>query len=313
MAAKSGLSTSAAGPVVAFDDLTKRFGSKLAVDRLSFEALPGRVTGLLGGNGSGKTTALRALLGFVRPSAGRATFDGRRYDELVDPTRKVGAVVDQSTFHPARSGSAHLRVMALAAGVAATRVADVLDEVGLPDAGMQRVSRYSLGMRQRLGLAAALLGEPSALILDEPANGLDPQGIRWLRDLLRRAASEGATVLVSSHVLSEVAEVADDVVVVDSGRLVESGPLSGLLAKLGAGLQVRSPQVDRLADLMRERGFRVRRENGDILVIGQVVPDVVMAVAGQHAVPIVEMTPRPRTLEDLFFELTSTEGREPRG
>ena len=216
---------------IAVDRLTKRYGASTAVDDLSFTVPAGSVTGFIGPNGAGKTTTLRALLGLTRPTAGRATFDSVPYAALADPARTVGAVLEHDPFHPGRSGRDHLRVLAAAAGVAPARVDEVLGLVGLADAARRRVGGYSLGMRRRLALAAALLGDPPVLLLDEPANGLDPWGIRWLRDLLRDRARRGATVLVSSHVLAEVALIADRVVVVDCGRLVASGPVGALTAR----------------------------------------------------------------------------------
>jgi ABC-2 type transport system ATP-binding protein len=212
------------------DRLTKRYGATTAVDDLSFAVPAGSVTGFLGPNGAGKSTTLRVLLGLTRPTAGRATFDGVPYGELADPARTVGAMLEHDPFHPGRSGRDHLRVLATATGIAPGRVDEVLDLAGLAEAAGRRAGGYSLGMRRRLGLAAALLGDPSVLLLDEPANGLDPQGIRWLRDLLRDRAGRGATVLISSHVLSEVALIAERVVVVHHGRLVTSGPVGELTA-----------------------------------------------------------------------------------
>jgi ABC-2 type transport system ATP-binding protein len=205
--------------------LTKSFGSTLAVDDLAFQLQPGSITGFLGPNGSGKTTTLRMMVGLVRPTSGEARFGGLRFQELPDPRRRVGAMLDANGFHPGRSGRAHLTIVALSAGAGPKRVEAVLDEVGLSDAADRRVGAYSLGMRQRLGLATALIGDPEVLLLDEPANGLDPAGIAWLRDLLRKRASDGRAVLISSHVLSEVAQVATDVIVVNSGRLAFAGPM----------------------------------------------------------------------------------------
>ena len=207
----------------------------LAVDRLDFEVDPGTVTGFLGPNGAGKTTTLRMLLGLVAPTSGTATIDGRPYRELADPLRRVGAVLEAGGFHPGRSARDHLRVQATAAGLPRTRVDQVLEQTGLAGAGSRRVGGFSLGMRQRLGLAAALLGDPEVLVLDEPANGLDPEGVRWLRGLVRGLAAEGRTVLVSSHLLAEVAQTADQVVIIDKGRLVTQAPMAELTA--GANLE----------------------------------------------------------------------------
>jgi len=219
--------------VIEVRGLTKRFGPVLAVDRLSFTVEPGAVVGFLGRNGAGKTTTLRMLLGLVRPDAGTATINGRAYRDLPEPLHQVGAVLEASSFQPGRTARSHLRVQALAARVDPSRIDEVLDLVELRGAAGRRVGGFSLGMRQRLGLATALLTEPELLILDEPADGLDPDGVHWLRDLLRGLAADGATVLVSSHILAEVAQTADSIVILDHGRLVAQSPLADLTA--GAG------------------------------------------------------------------------------
>jgi ABC-2 type transport system ATP-binding protein len=224
-------------PAIEVARLTNRFGPTVAVQDLSFTVSYGRITGFLGPNGAGKTTTLRALLGLTRPDAGTAVIAGRRYAELADPFGTVGALLDAGAFHPGRTGRDHLRVLARAAGVPARRADQLLATVGLAQAARQRAGGYSLGMRQRLGLAAALLGDPRVLVLDEPANGLDPQGIRWLRDLLRSLAAEGRSVLISSHVLAEVAQTVDDVVVISGGRSVAQAPLRELLAWRGSSLE----------------------------------------------------------------------------
>jgi len=213
---------------IVVDGLTKQFRLVRAVDDLSFTVRPGRVTGFLGPNGAGKTTTLRMILGLVRPTAGTATIGGRRYADLAEPVRTVGAVLEASSFHRGRTGRNHLRVMCDAAGIPVSRADEVLEQVGLTAAARRKVRGYSLGMKQRLGIAAALLGDPQALILDEPANGLDPEGIAWLRGFLRYLAGEGRTVLLSSHVLAEVQQTVDDVVIVARGRLVLACPLTEL-------------------------------------------------------------------------------------
>ena len=222
------------------DHLTKRYGPITAVDRLSFEVGPGRVTGFLGPNGAGKTTTLRMLLGLTAPTSGTATINGARYRDLPTPVRTAGAALDNDCFHPGRSAAEHLRILATAAGISRRRVATVLDIAGLTEAGHRRVGTYSLGMRQRLTLATTLLGDPGVLILDEPLNGLDPDGIRWMRDLLRQLAGEGRTVLVSSHLLAEAAQTVDDVVVISHGRLAAEGPVTEL---------IQARQTDNLEDL----------------------------------------------------------------
>src|SRR5215472_8141621 len=220
--------------------LTKHYRSVAAVNGLTFEVGPGRVTGFLGPNGAGKTTTLRMLLGLTRPDSGTATIDGVRYRDLRQPVRRVGAALDNDSFQPGRSAIEHLRVTATAAGISSKRPAEVLDMVGLADAARRRVGTFSLGMRQRLTLATTMLGDPGVLILDEPLNGLDPDGIRWMRDLLRKLAAEGRTVLVSSHLLAEAAQTVDDVVVIANGRLAAEGPVAELTA---------STHTDNLEDL----------------------------------------------------------------
>jgi ABC-2 type transport system ATP-binding protein len=216
--------------VIEVRGLTKRFGPVLAVDQLSFTVERGTVVGLPLPNGAGKTTTLRMLLGLVRPDAGTAAINGRSYADLAEPLHEVGAVLEASSFHPGRTARNHLRVQALAGQADPSRIDDVLDLVGLSDAAGRRVGKFSLGMRQRLGLATALLTDPELLILDEPANGLDPEGVRWLRDMLRGLAAEGTTVLVSSHILAEVAQTVDSVVILDRGRLVAQSTLAELTA-----------------------------------------------------------------------------------
>jgi ABC-2 type transport system ATP-binding protein len=215
-------------PVVSAHALTKRYGDVVAVEDLTFSLQAGTVTGFLGPNGAGKTTTLRVLLGLARPTAGEALVFGRRYGELESPSRRIGAVLESNDFHPGRSGRNHLRALALAAEIARSRVEEVLELVELESVAARRVKTYSLGMRQRLGLAAALLGDPELLLLDEPANGLDPAGVHWLRGFLRRFAEQDRTVLVSSHVLAEVAQTVDQVVIINRGRLLTSGPLADL-------------------------------------------------------------------------------------
>jgi ABC-2 type transport system ATP-binding protein len=214
--------------VIEIDGLEKRFGAVTAVHELSFDVQSGSVTGFLGPNGAGKTTTLRILLGLVRPDAGTARIGGKRYAELDEPLRQVGAVLEASGYYPGRTARNHLRIQALAANAQPSRVDEVLDLVGLLDVADRRVGKFSLGQRQRLGLATALLGDPEVLILDEPANGLDPEGVRWLRDLLRGFAADGGTVLVSSHLLAEVAQTVDRVVILDRGRLIAAASLAEL-------------------------------------------------------------------------------------
>ena len=247
--------------------LTKRFGTVTAVDDVSFAVEPGLVTGFLGPNGAGKTTTLRMILGLARPSGGTATVAGRPYGRLEHPSRAVGAVLERSSFHPGRRARDHLRAVARAARLPESRADETLELVALQDAAKRRAGEYSLGMRQRLALATALLGDPQILILDEPANGLDPQGIRWLRDFLRWYASQGRTVLVSSHVLAEMSQTADAVVVIARGKVVAQGPLAELTGSDGGAVEVRSPGSERLAAALRARGFGVKAGAGQMLVV----------------------------------------------
>ena len=287
--------------------LTKRFGPVLAVDQLSFTADEGRVVGFLGPNGAGKTTTLRMLLGLVNPTAGNATVHGKAYGQLDDPVHTVGAVLDGGMLHPGRSGRNHLKALAKAAGIADARVEELLELVALKDAGNRRAGGYSLGMRQRLGLAAALLGDPRVLVLDEPANGLDPQGIRWLRDFLRTLAAEGRAVLVSSHVLAEVSQTADDVVVIARGRSVAQATLQEIMARSGSSMRVRGPDVARLEELLTGQGAKVTGDRQEILVHERSGEDIGRVVA-EHQLVISELSPAGASLEEIFFELTDAQG-----
>jgi ABC-2 type transport system ATP-binding protein len=297
---------------VAVEALVKRFGSTTAVDGLSFTVAPGRIVGFLGPNGAGKTTTLRALLGLVSPTSGRALVDGRPYRELDDPVRAVGAVLENARFHPGRTGRAHLRILAAAGGVPASRVEEVLALVGLPDDGGRRTGGYSLGMRQRLSLAAALLGDPRVLVLDEPANGLDPQGIRWLRDVLRALADQGRAVLVSSHVLAEIAQTVDDVIVIGRGRLVAQGSVEELTRRSSSGVRVRAPDRRHLAAALAAQGARVEADPGAppatagtlAFVARGITAERVGELAAEHGMVLHELTPLAATLEDVFLELT---------
>ena len=293
--------------MIEVDGLTKRYGNVLAVDGLSFRAEPGRVTGFLGPNGAGKTTTLRVLVGLLRPTAGSATVLGRRYAQLDDPVRSVGAVLEASGFHPGRSGRNHLRTLATAAGIASARVEELLQLVDLATAARRRVGGYSLGMRQRLSLAGALLGDPQVLILDEPANGLDPQGIRWLRDLLRGFAAEGRTVLVSSHVLAEMQQLADDVVIIARGRIVAQAGVGDVVGRAGGAVRVRSPQRERLTEALRREGFEATPLDENGLSVRNASPAQVGDIAATEGVALHELVAGEATLEEVFLELTEGE------
>jgi len=278
------------------------------VDGLTFKAQPGRVLGFLGPNGAGKTTTLRMLLGLTIPTSGEAMVDSRPYRSLTDPIRVVGAVLEGPQFHPGRTGRNHLRVLATAAGLPHARVEEALRLVELDGAGDKRVKTYSLGMRQRLSLAGALLGDPRALVLDEPANGLDPQGIRWLRDFLRAQAGDGRTVLVSSHVLAEMAQTVDEVVVISRGRLVAQGSLDELTAGAEAPVWVRSPEHERLQTALAAQDG-VTAEPGEAaggwLQVRGASLETVGTTAAENGLAVFELYRPRQSLESVFLELTS--------
>ncbi len=295
-------------PAISVRGVTKRFGSVTAVDDLSLEVRPGVVTGFLGPNGAGKSTTLRIVLGLVTPTEGSATVLGMPYRSLPAPARTVGAVLETQSFNPLRSGRNHLRVLASASGIPQGRVDEVLELVGLSAASRRNAGTYSLGMRQRLGLGAALLGDPRILILDEPANGLDPQGIRWLRDLLRDFAARGNAVLVSSHVLAEMAQLADEAIVISRGRLVRQAPIHELTSG-SRRLRVVTPDDDRLAAVLRERGFGVVTQGQGELQVSGADAARVGAIAFEAGVPLYGLAETEESLEDAFFELTEEEAR----
>jgi ABC-2 type transport system ATP-binding protein len=289
--------------VIAFEGLTKRFGPVTAVDQLSAEVAPGRITAFLGANGSGKTTSMRLLLGLDAPTAGTATVGGRAYAALERPTRVLGAVVDQG-FHPSRSGRSHMRIVAAQAGAPRARGKAMLELVGLAEAAGRRVGGYSLGMRQRLALACALVGDPEILVLDEPFNGLDPDGITTMRHFLRGFADEGRTVFLSSHLLAEVAHSADDAVIIDHGRLVTAGPVGSLLPDAPT-LLVRTPDADLLAVTLRHRGATVARQAPEELLVSGVDRLVVGHTALEIGAVVLEMRVTGNDLESVFARLTA--------
>jgi len=290
---------------VEVQDLTKKFGGFTAVDKLSFSVEPGRITGFLGPNGAGKTTTLRMLLGLVRPTSGTATIGNVPYSQIKHPQRVVGSALEATNFHPGRSGRDHLRVLADTAGFDTRRVDEMLELVGIPAAARQRAGGYSMGMRQRLGLAAALLGDPEVLLLDEPANGLDPEGIRWLRMLLRHLSSQGKTILISSHMLSEVEQTVDDVVIIANGKLIRQGPIDDLPTEHVTTVRTSEPQL--LIQALTKAGLQATAVDTSIQVVGQ---DLVRIgdVALSAGLPIHELRANENDLEKLFFELTSAEG-----
>ena len=295
--------------VIELQGLTKRFGNLTAVSDVSFTVERGSVVGFLGPNGAGKTTTLRMLLGLVAPTAGTATINGRPYQDLPEPLRIVGAALESSSAYPGRTARNHLRVHALAAGAARGRVEEVLDLVDLTAAAERRVGKFSLGMRQRLGLATAMLCEPEVLILDEPANGLDPEGVHWLRRLLRRLAAEGRTVLVSSHILAEVALTVDSVVILDHGTLVTQSTLADLTAAAAHVVRVRTPRVAQLADALTRRGTRAEIIAPDWLEVTGATGEQIGTMAAEQAIPIFEATAEAPDLEDIFLRLTTNTDR----
>jgi ABC-2 type transport system ATP-binding protein len=294
-------------PELEVRNLSKRFGKTVAVDDLSFTVEAGRVTGFLGPNGAGKTTTMRALLGLVRPSSGEALVEGRPPAAMEGPLRTIGAALEATAFHPGRSGRNHLRVLASSAGIPASRIDAVLEMVELSDSADRRVKGYSLGMRQRLALAAALLGEPQILILDEPANGLDPQGMRWLRDLLREQAAEGRTVLISSHLLAEVAQTADELVVIRDGKLVAKASLDEFTTADGGQMRVRASDPAGLAAGLSERGATVERAGDAALLVRASSGEEIGKLALELAIEIHELAPLRSSLEERFLEVTGEE------
>ncbi|MFC5814816.1 ABC transporter ATP-binding protein [Nonomuraea harbinensis] len=289
--------------MITLDRLTKRYGERTAVDGLTLQVKPGAVTGFLGPNGAGKSTTMRMILGLDRPSSGTALVGGTPYHRLDRPLRTVGALLDARAAHPGRSGRAHLLALARANGIPAARVTRVLERVGLATVAGKRAGTYSLGMSQRLGIAAALLGDPEVLMFDEPVNGLDPDGVRWVRELMRSLAAEGRTVFVSSHLMSEMQLTADHLVVIGKGRLLADAPLSRLLA--ATEVVVRSPHAGDLADRLTAAGLTaVRRGENELVVTGATV-ERVGDLAHEAGVRLHGLSPREPSLEQAFQELTA--------
>ncbi|MFT4187906.1 MAG: ATP-binding cassette domain-containing protein [Aeromicrobium sp.] len=297
---------------ITIEHLTKRYGDVAAVDDLSFTVAPGRVTGFLGPNGAGKTTTLRMLLGLVAPTSGRALVGEKPYAQIRRPAQLVGAALEASSFHPGRSGLNHLRTLAPQAGVSDDRCHELMEFVGLADAKKRRVGQYSTGMRQRLGLATALLADPSVVILDEPANGLDPQGIAWLRGLLRSLADEGRTVLVSSHVLAEVQQSVDDVVVIGRGRLLHASTLEGLEALASRQVLLRTADYRATERLIRERGWRSQAHPGHHVILDVDAAEIGAALF-LAAIEVHQLADVGRDLETVFLRLTGSATAPPPG
>jgi ABC-2 type transport system ATP-binding protein len=284
--------------------LTKTFGRQRAVDDLSFAVHPGTVTGFLGPNGAGKTTTMRVAVGLTRPDRGQVLLGGQRYADLRAPLREVGALLDARAVHPRRTARDHLAVLADTHGIPRARVEEVLGLVGLADVAGRRPGSFSLGMAQRLGIATALLGDPGILLLDEPVNGLDPEGVRWVRQLLRGLAAEGRTVFLSSHLMSEMAVTADRVVVLGRGRLVADVPLEDLTTARRPTVRVRTPQPERLRALLPDAGVATDPGDARVLVVKDLTSEQVADLAARHAIPVHELTPVRTSLEDAYLDLT---------
>jgi ABC-2 type transport system ATP-binding protein len=291
--------------MIEVERLSKRFGPVTAVDDLSFTVRPGRVTGFLGPNGAGKSTTMRVILGLDAPTSGRALVGGRRYDGLIRPLREVGSLLDATALHPGRSGWAHLRSMAQANGIGQQRVTDVLRLTGLEGVARRRVGGFSLGMKQRLGIAAALLGDPPVLMFDEPVNGLDPEGILWIRGFFRELAADGRTVLVSSHLMSEMAQVADHLVVIGRGRLLADVSTAELIeSSARRDVLLRSPRAAELAELIAKQGGAVTPQDDGALVVTGLDAAAVGDLAAEHGITVHALVPRQASLEDAYLDLT---------
>jgi ABC-2 type transport system ATP-binding protein len=285
--------------------LTKRYGSKVAVDGLTVTVRPGVVTGFLGPNGAGKSTTMRLILGLDRPTSGTARIDGEAYAALPAPLRQVGALLEARSLHAGRTARNHLLVLAATHGIGASRVDELLEFVGLTEVANKRVGAFSLGMGQRLGIAAALLGDPAVLLLDEPANGLDPEGMRWIRQLLSRLAADGRTVFVSSHVMSEMEQIAEHLVVIGRGRLIADSPVAEFVARgTGQRVRVRSPQLTELVGRLVDAGGRVEEERGAVEVSG-LTTEAIGELAAGHRIVLHELTPVSASLEEAFMQQTS--------
>ncbi|HET6391269.1 MAG TPA: ABC transporter ATP-binding protein [Blastococcus sp.] len=287
--------------------LTKRYGSVLAVDDLTFDVEPGKVTGFLGPNGAGKSTTMRMVLGLDRPTSGTALVNGRPFGTLAEPLREVGALLDPGAVHSGRTGRNHLRVAARTNGIPFRRVDEVIEQVGLGTAARRRIKGYSLGMRQRLGIAAALLGDPRVLLFDEPVNGLDLDGVRWIRSLLRRLADEGRTVLVSSHLLSEMQQTADRLVVIGRGRLIADATTDEILRGLGdLQVSVRSSRSEELLAGLRDHGFTAARVDADQLRVEDASAVDVGELANSLHLPLHHLSEVAQSLEDAYLALTGS-------
>jgi ABC-2 type transport system ATP-binding protein len=291
--------------MIKIDHLTKRYGGTLAVNDLDFEVKPGVVTGFLGPNGSGKSTTMRIILGLDRPSSGQATINGQRFANLKDPMREVGALLDAKAVHPGRTARNHLRALAASNQIKRSRVDEVLDFVGISSVADKKVGNYSLGMSQRLGIAGALLGDPGILLFDEPVNGLDPEGIKWIREFFRTLASQGRTVFVSSHLMSEMAVSADEIIVIGRGKFITSGSIDDLTKTAKGTVLVRASDHDKLASAVALHHGVVHEANDNGLIIGDLTSDEVGQIAFDVGIAVFELVPQRASLEEVFMDLTA--------
>lgn len=291
--------------MIKVENLVKKYGSTVAVDHLDFEVKPGQITGFLGPNGAGKSTTMRMMLGLDRPDSGHVFINGKRYQDYAAPIHEVGALLDAKAVFGKRSARKHLTWIAQAGGVDQSRVHNVLEMVGLTSAASKNVGEFSLGMSQRLGIAAALLGDPPVLLFDEPVNGLDPEGIRWFRTLMKRLANEGRTILVSSHLMSEMQATADHVIVIGKGKLVADAPIAHVVnGASGALVRFRSSHLPKFRSVLEAEGASVTQESDSVALIGGLEPQVIGELAFRHQVPVHELAPQTQTLEDAYMELT---------
>jgi ABC-2 type transport system ATP-binding protein len=292
--------------MIEIENVTKRYGEKVAVDDLTFSVKPGLVTGFLGPNGAGKSTTMRVILGLDRPSAGTATINGKSYRDLPAPLHEVGALLEARAIHTGRSAYNHLVAMAQTHGIGRKRVQEVIEIVGLSEVARKRAGGFSLGMGQRLGIAAALLGDPATLILDEPANGLDPEGIRWIRNLLKGFAAEGRTVFLSSHLMAEMAQTAEHLVVIGRGRLIADTTVADIVAQAShnAAVRVRTPQASELRDALAGDGVSVTSDEREVLEVYGLTSAEVGTAAARHGIVLHELIPQQASLEQAFMSLT---------
>ncbi|GAB2827026.1 ABC transporter ATP-binding protein [Streptomyces chlorus] len=292
--------------MIELEGLTKRYGEKVAVNNLTFTVRPGIVTGFLGPNGAGKSTTMRMMLGLDRPTAGDVRIDGKHYDRLKDPLKYIGALLDAKAVHGGRSAFNHLLCLAQSNGIPRQRVHEVLDTVGLPSVARKKTKGFSLGMGQRLGIAGALLGDPRILMFDEPVNGLDPEGIHWIRTLMKTLAAQGRTVFVSSHLMSEMALTADHLVVIGQGRLLADTSMADFIARNSRTyVRIRSPQRERLLDVLHEAGITVVENGGGTLEVDGTGAERIGELAARHQLVLHELSPQRASLEEAFMRLTA--------